>query len=443
MPRAPRRRMVRPSRSIERWVSRTLKEEVLRAVLPSGLEVYLCPKPGFKKRFACYSTRYGSIDSVFAAPGEAEPRPVPDGIAHFLEHSLFETPRGNVSDLFARNGAYSNAATSFNTTTYIFSASDRFFPSLELLLWFVENPTFEPGRIEKEKGIITEEIRMCRDDPGWVSYMGLLESLFVAHPLRIDIAGSPESIREIDSGALHRAFRTFYSPANMILFVIGDLDPAEVFDFVARRTRFREPDGNAEEIRRVYPAEPATVARTEFTRKMEVAMPKLLLGLKETGVPETGVPFLARDLQSELALDILFGRGSDGFQRLYEAQLIIDDFSASYHATGGVGYAAVGGETPRPEELREAIVKEIKRVRRSGISRRDFDQKKRKFLGGFIRNFNSLEYIAGNYTYFRFHGVDLFEAVDVLESIRLKDVEARVEFLARAPSAASTILPKE
>ncbi len=154
----------------------------------------------------------------------------------------------------------------------------------------------------------------------------------------------------------------------------------------------------------------------------------------------TGVQRYA--LETVKALDILLGRGSDGFQRLYESGLIIDDFGVSYHACAGLGYAVVGGETPRPKELREAVLAEIERVRRAGIPAGEFEQKKRKFLGGFIRNFNSLEYIAGNYTYFRFHGVDLFQAVDALESIRREDVEARIDALSGAPRAASVILPR-
>jgi predicted Zn-dependent peptidase len=345
--------------------------------------------------------------------------------------------------------------TSFGTTTYLFSAADRFYENLGLLLEFVEGGSFAPEKVEKERGIIEQEIRMCRDDPGWISYMGLLESLFARHPLRIDIAGSPESIRSIDVAALERCYRTFYSPANMILFVIGDLDRDEVLRFVAESSAFARgerrpgPKGRgsrkeeaAGEIRRVYPVEVLPVARQEFRKEMEVAQPKLLLGLKEVNAPDSGRPFLERELVTEFALDVLFGRGSDGFQRLYEEQLVLDDFGASYQAAAGVGYAAVGGETPRPEDLRMAIGREIERVAAAGIPPADFDRQKRKFIGMFIRHFNSLEYIAANYTYVRFHGVDLFEAVDALGAVRREAVEARIRELAMAPRAASVIVPK-
>ncbi len=432
--------------AVETLKSPTLREEVHRAVFPGGLQIYFCSKRGFKKRYACYATHYGSVDSVFAAPGESETRRVPDGIAHFLEHTLFETPKGNVNELFARNGAYSNAMTSFNTTVYLFAASDRFYENLALLLEFVENPSFDPAKVEKERGIIGQEILMYRDDPGWVGYMGLLESLFVEHPLRIDIAGSPESIRRIDVAALDRSYRTFYSPANMILFAIGDIERDELLRFVGERSKGAAASHAAPAVRaieRSIPAEPPAVAREEFRREMEVALPKLLLGFKEVGIPAAGPSFLRREMVTGLVLDILFGRASDGFQRLYRSQLVLDDFSATYHACSGAGYAAVGGETPDPAALRVAVWAEIERGQKAGIDESDFRRQKRKFIGGFIRQFNSLEFIAGAYTYYRFHGVDLFDAIDVLESIGREEVEERLRTLFRPEAqAASVIVPK-
>ena len=174
--------------------SPTLQEEVHRVELAGGLQVFFCPKPGFKKKYACYATHYGSVDSVFRGPGESEASTVPDGIAHFLEHTLFETEKGNVSDLFGRNGAYNNAATSFSSTSYLFASSDRFYENLELLVNFVENPVFDPGKVEKEKGIIEQEILRYQDEPGWVGYMGLLESLFKEHPFRKLLKGPPRKL---------------------------------------------------------------------------------------------------------------------------------------------------------------------------------------------------------------------------------------------------------
>jgi len=411
----------------QRTYSKTLDEEVLSVVFPSGLTALFCPKPGFKKKYACYSTFYGSVDSEFVDRKGAKVK-VPDGIAHFLEHTLFETEAGNASDLFAQRGVYSNAATSFTTTTYLFAASSDFFENLKLLFRFVENPIFDPGKVEKEKGIIEQEIRGYDDNPQWVSYMGLLENLFERHPMRIDIAGTAETIRQIDSETLHRCFSSFYTPANMILFVIGDLEAQPLFDFVAAESRFASGPA-LPRVERIYPEEPATVHRRDERKSMAVALPKLLLGFKEVNVPRRGDSFVLHDLASAFALELLFGKSSDTFRQLYEAQLVLDDFGASYGIGAGIGHGVVGGDTPRPDELRERILGLIARFRAERIAPEDFEREKRKFIGGFIRGFNSLEYIASHYTYFRFHDFDLFRSVDLLGQLTREVLEERIQCL--------------
>ncbi|MCZ6793941.1 MAG: pitrilysin family protein [Planctomycetota bacterium] len=411
------------SRTIQRIDSPTLRERVYHVTLESGLPVFFCPKPGFRKKYACYSTFYGSVDNEFV-DGSGERARVPDGIAHFLEHTLFETDRGNVSDLFARHGAYCNASTSFTTTTYLFAASDRFYDNLELLLGFVETPAFRAEKVEKERGIIEQEIEGYEDSPDWVSYRTLLENIFERHPIRIDIAGTAETIREIDVPALERCYRAFYHPENMCLFVTGDLEKEELFAFIDAHSRPR--DSARPVSRRHYPGESRNVAKRESRLEMTVALPKLLLGFKEVDVPAKGREYVHRELASEMALQILFGRGSDLFRELYDSQLALDDFSASYGAGTGIGYAVLGGDTPSPDKLREAIVARLEELRRKGLRDEDFERQKRKFIGGFIRGFNSLEYLASYYTYFRFHEFDLFDTIDLLHEVSKDELEARV-----------------
>ena len=425
-----------------RNISSTLQEEVLSVVLPSGLRVMFCPKPGFKKRYACYSTFYGSVDNSFIDHNGAECR-VPDGIAHFLEHMLFETEEGNVSDLFSRNGAYNNAATSFTTTTYLFASSDRFYENLKLLINFVEKPVFHPDKVEKERGIIDQEIKGYGDEPSWVSYMGVLENLFAKHPMRIDIAGTSESIQEIDSDLLHRCYRTFYSARNMILFVVGDLDASELFDFVAANSVAPDGASVARPVERRYPDESPGVFRSEAQREMAVALPKLLVGFKDQETPMTGVDAVLHELTSDLALEILFGRSSDTYQSLYEQQLIMDDFGASYSQGAGVGYAMVGGDTPEPDRLHDVLHSSLNERLTAGINAEDFDREKRRFIGGFIASFNSLEYIASHYTYYEFHEFNLFEAVDLLSRVTLDSVMDRLRSLVDASrSTRFTIEPR-
>ena len=426
----------------QRNYSKTLDEEVQSVVFPSGLTALFCPKPGFKKKYACYSAFYGSVDSQFVEPSGTTIK-VPDGIAHFLEHTLFETDEGNVSDLFSRRGAYNNAATSFTTTTYLFASTDDFFENLRLLLRFVENPAFKADKVEKEKGIIEQEIKGYDDNPHWVSYMGLLENLFENHPIRIDIAGTAETIRKVDVETLQRCFSAFYAPSNMILFVVGDVDQRELFEFIHTESRFASGstrDGGAGQVQRLYPSESAAVFRRETRKSMEVALPKLLLGFKEVNLTSHGDEFVLHDLASAFALELLFGKSSDIFREFYEAQLILDDFGAGYSMGAGIGYGVVGGDTPRPDDLREQILGKISGLTEKGIDPEDFEREKRRFIGGFIRGFNSLEYIASHYTYFRFHDFDLFRSVDILARLDQEMLEERIRLLLDPNNYASYII---
>lgn len=429
-----------PSRIPERTFNGTLEEEVFGFTYPSGLRAFLCRKPGFQKRYACYSTFYGSADREFILPVGTRCK-VPDGIAHFLEHSLFETEEGNASDLFALRGAYSNASTSFTTTTYLFQATDCFYENLELLLGFVESGLFPAPKVEKERGIIEQEILGYQDDPHWVGYMGLLENLFEAHPVRIDIAGTVESIRGITPELLQLCYRAFYAPRNMILCAVGDVEPGEFFDFVARTSKFEtRPAERSDDVRRIYPDEGPRVFRRETRKTMTVALPKLLLGFKDVPVPRTGEAFVLHDLGAALALEILFGRSSGTYRDLYESGLILDDFGANYHLGAGVGYGLIEGETPEPDRLRDTILERLANILSVGIPPEDFERSKRMFLGGFVRAFNSLDYIARSYTFFKFHDFDLFRAIDLLAKIDRETMEERVRALLDPRNHASFVV---
>ncbi|MGQ9590648.1 MAG: EF-P 5-aminopentanol modification-associated protein YfmH [Planctomycetota bacterium] len=414
----------------ERRFHATLEEEAFGATYPSGFRAYVCRKPGFKRRYASYSAFYGSVDQEFALAAGANVK-VPDGIAHYLEHVLFETPQGNASDIFAARGAYSNAATSYTVTSYLFESTGHFYENLDLLLDFVENPSFPVEKVEKERGIIEQEIQGTNDDPHWVGFVGLLENLFERHPIRAHIAGTVASIREISSDLLHECYRAFYAPSNMILCAVGDVDPEEFFDFVARRSKSARADGAPPRPppARRYPEERPAAHRREALKAMDVALPKLFLGFKDVPAPSAGEPYVLQALEVGLALEILFGKSSPAYQELYEKGLILDDFGASYHAGAGVGFGLIEGDAPDPERLRQALLERIAAAGAQGIPPEDFERSKRNFLGGFIRAFNSLEYIARNYTFYRFHGFDLFELVDLVARIDREDMERRVRAL--------------
>ncbi|MEE3181523.1 MAG: pitrilysin family protein [Planctomycetota bacterium] len=410
----------------EKLSNATLGEEVYRTTLASGLGISFCPKPGFQKRYACYSTHFGSIDNEFTGTG-GELLRVPDGIAHFLEHTLFETPEGNASDLFARNGASNNASTSFSQTTYLFAASDRFWDNLGLLIDFVENPCFQDEKVEKERGIIEQEIKGYDDNPGWVSYRGLLGNLFSKHPVRIDIAGTVETIGQIDTATLQSCYDRFYHPSNMHLFVVGDLDREELFNFVAGRSRQAELPGGA--LQRSYPEEPAGVSTATSEVEMDVAAAKFILGFKEVGVPLSGEELVQRELLSELGLDLLFGSSSDLFRELYEKQLVHDELWSGYDALGGVAYAMVGADTACPEEFPGRLLDGVGQHLDTALSQENFERKKRHFIGDFVRRFNSLEFIAHGFTAYHFRDFNLFSLIDLINGLQRDMLRDHLESL--------------
>ncbi len=426
----------------EHFRNDTLKESVYLRTHSSGLPVYFCPKPGFRKRYACYATRFGSVDSSFRANGE-ERAEVPDGIAHFLEHKLFEGEDCNAFEKFSKYGASSNAYTGFTVTNYLFSCANDFFENLELLISFVREPYFTDENVEKEKGIIGQEIRMYDDDPGWRVFFNLLEALYYEHPIKKDIAGTTESIAKISKDLLYRCYSTFYQPANMILFAIGDESRDEFFAKTDEALGKLPEPARAATIERFFPAEPRAAAQRRRSLAMPVSMPRLLVGFKDNDFGYGGRRFLTRELATDVLLEILFGKASLFFQRLYEEKLIDDSFSSSYTGYVEAGHSLVGGETPDPERLAGEIEREVARVRRDGVPKADFERMKRAVMGRFFHSFNSLEFIANNYCAYRFCDVNLFDIIDVFHALSLADLERRLhDHLAADSMAISIILPR-
>ena len=409
-----------------------------------GMPLYILPKPGYQKKYAAFAAHFGSIDNRFRVEGAVEPVAIPEGVAHFLEHKLFEDERGNVFDRFAVHGASSNAFTTFTHTSYLFSATDHFSECLELLLDFVQEPYFTAESVSKEQGIIGQEIRMYEDNPDWRVFFGLLQSLYQSHPVREDIVGTVESIARITPDLLYQCYRRFYHPGNMALFVVGDIDP----DSVCRQVEENIARHNYKEIGeiiRLYPEEPATVPRQHTTREMVVSEPLFNLGFKDSAaVRLEGDALLRRESAVEIMLDIVFGPSEPLFNELYEDMLIDDRFEAGYVAEASYAYIIIGGETRNPDRLYERIMGAIEKAKNEGFSAEQFERHRRDRLGGFMRRFNSLEYIANNYLAYRFRGSDLFNYPAILQQITLEEVQSLLEeLMVPEKHAVSVVLPKK
>lgn len=419
-----------------------LKEKILWRRVNPGLEVFVLPKKGYNKKYATYSTNFGSVDSRFIVEGEGKELVVPDGVAHFLEHKLFEDEEGNVFDRFAKLGASSNAFTNFKNTTYLFSATENFYECLGILLDFVQAPYFTEESVEKEKGIIGQEIRMYEDNPQWRIFFNLLTALYKEHPVKIDIAGTVESISKIDKDVLYQCYRTFYHPSNMAVFVVGDVDPervlAQVEDNIGRRNY--QPLG---EIQRFYPDEPQAPAKDFVEQSLVVSEPILNLGFKERDLGYDGEPLFKREIATSLVLEVVFGSSSRLYNELYEEGLIDDEFAAGYVAEQDYGHTIVGGETSDPDKLFHRLAAGIERARKNGISAEQFEHQRRKMMGEFLKSFNSLEFIANNFPAYHFRKINFFDYMKVVQELTLDDVNRRMlEHLAADNMARSVILPK-
>ncbi|ALC90952.1 zinc protease [Bacillus sp. FJAT-18017] len=397
-----------------------LKEELYYEKLPNGLDVYILPKQGFNKTYATFTTKYGSIDNTFKPPGKSEYVKVPDGIAHFLEHKLFEKEDGDVFQQFSRQGASANAFTSFTRTAYLFSSTSRVEENLETLMDFVQEPYFSEKTVEKEKGIIGQEITMYDDNPDWRLYFGLIENMYHNHPVKIDIAGTIESIAKIDKDMLYECYNMFYHPSNMLLFVVGPVEPEKIMGQIKDNQTKKQFEAR-NEVERKFEPEAVGVSNPKKVLEMNVQTPKCLVGLKAQNVGTNGEEMLIQELSINLLLDILFGKSSGNYTRLYDEGLIDETFSFDYTQEHGFGFAMVGGDTARPDELANALRGVLENT--GEISADQLERAKRKKIGSFLRAINSPEFIANQFTRYAFNEMDLFAVVPVLEKITLDDIQ--------------------
>jgi predicted Zn-dependent peptidase len=410
---------------IERIPDPRVREEIYRAVLPNGLPVLVDRKHGFRRKFAVLAAHYGSADCSFR-DGDTDVVDLPDGIAHFLEHKLFERKEGDAGDIFARQGASSNAATSFRTTHFHFSCTERFEENLKTLLGFVGEPYLTEKAVEKERGIITQEIGMCQDDPGFQLFHNLLNALYVKHPVRLDICGTVDSIAKIDREILFRCFDSFYHPRNMVLIASGDLDPGRTME-AARdasegwRAVRREPGEPVRED------EPDRVAQKSVTTTMDVSRPKVALGFKDDPLRDSGRELLRRQIHTNMALDLMLGPAASTFSKLYEKGIIDDTFGFSYSGEPDFGFTVVGCDTTKPEAFRKAMLATFERFREEGFSNEDVNRARRKALGHYLRALNSTENAALALMWSHFKGVLLSDYMSEVQRVTRHDLLKRVE----------------
>ena len=414
-----------------------LEEKAYRAQCANGTQLIVVPKPGFAKSYAFFATNYGSMDMRFCLNGEWKETPA--GVAHYLEHKMFDTKEGNALQELAKLGAEPNAFTSDAITGYYFESTEHFEESLRILLSFVSVPYFTDESVAKEQGIIGQEIRMIEDNPEWQVYSNLLKGLYQNHPARIPVAGSVESIAEITAEMLYDCHRAFYDPANMALCVVGDVEPEHILQ-IANDVL---PESSRPEIQRDYgAAESDFAASPSVETSMEVSQPLFLCGYKCAPVEE-GEDYERRELIGNMACDILFGESSPLYNRLYAEGLINGEFGGGYEILPGISFVVTGGESQSPRKVHLAIVEEAERISREGVDETLYQQVRRATYGSLLRGLNSFEGIAVGCVESTFHGCDYFRFPEAFETITKADIEAFIsEFIVPDRATISIVHPK-
>lgn len=412
-------------------------ESVYRETLANGLQICVVPKPSYAKKYAFFATRYGGMDTRFCLNGQWLDTPA--GIAHYLEHKMFDTKEGNALQELAKNGAEPNAFTSNAMTGYYFDSTRKFEENLEILLSFVSIPYFTDESVAKEQGIISQEIRMVEDNPDWQLYVRMMEAMYQKNTARTAIAGTVESISHITAETLYDCHKAFYTPSNMILTVVGDVDPVHVVD-MARRVL---PLEGGPVIPRDYGDEPEAVAEKTTRMAMEVSSPQFLAGFKCRPVPN-GEDYLRMSLIGDMACDILLGDSSPLYLRLYDEGVINTSFGGSFEMLPGIAYLYAGGDCKEAPRVAEEIVREADRIVREGVDDAFYQRILRASIGANLRGLNSFENIAVCLTEGYFCGYDPLYFPQMFETITPEDITAFLkENILEKHMVISEIVPKE
>lgn len=386
----------------------------------SGLRIYVIPKT-LGTSYAVFGTKFGSIDNRWLRDGKEVS--VPDGIAHFLEHKMFENEDGvDTFKKYAKFGGNANAYTSSDMTVYLFSATKSLYENLEILLDFVSHPYFTKETVDKEQGIIGQEIRMYDDNPNWRLYFNLLRAMYKSHPVRIDTAGTVETIAEIKAETLYDTYNTFYNLRNMAICVCGGFTCEEV-EKVCNRILPTSPELKVD---RIYPEEQQEVFEKEICEKMQVSMPMFSVGIKSPKQFEEGAALDAKSAEMSILLRILFGKASDFYTRNYAAGKINGSFSASYDAHTAFSYAEISGYSECPDEVYADILAEIEKYKKKGIEKEEFERAKKALYAESVYVFDSTEDIANCFLSNIFSGSDLLSVPDSIAGVTLENVNKRL-----------------
>lgn len=383
---------------------------------PSGLDIYICEMEGFSTVEALFGTKYGSINTMFKTNQDTEYTTVPEGIAHFLEHKLFENEDCDVFELYAKTGASANAFTSFDKTCYLFSCSKNYLESLEILLKFVQAPYFTAESVAKEQGIIGQEIQMVNDNPDWRVFFNLLRCLYENHPVKIDIAGTIESIAQIDADLLYKCYNTFYNLNNMVLSIAGNIKADEVLEICDKYLKPCEDKG----LETVFPEESDNIVKSEIFETQPVGVPIFNIGYKCT--PQSGYKLCEESFKSDICASLLADTSSEFYQNLLSAGIINSTFGFETFCGDGYFSLIFSGESNQPDVVRDKIIAEIERIKSEGADKQLFNRIKKSIYGRLVRQLNNVEAVANIMLNSSMNGVSPYDELEILSAMTYDDV---------------------
>ena len=396
-----------------------VKEKLYIEKLENGLTIMIVPKKGIQKKYVIWGTNYGSNDSKFIVPGEKEPTEVPKGVAHFLEHKMFEQESGiNSLDTLTALGVEANAYTTNDHTAYLFECTENFYPALDELMDYVQHPYFTDENVEKEKGIIGQEIMMYDDYPEWKVYLNTLEAMYYEHPVKLDITGTIETISHIDKDILYKCYNTFYNPANMAMVICGDFEPEKLLEEIKKRLIEKKANG---EIKRIYPEEPESIVKEKTEQKMDVSEPLFTIGIKDNvATPKEKVK---KHLAIEILLNMLIGKSSKLYQELYDKGMLFVTPGVDYEFSRDYAHILITGQSKYPEQVYDLFKNAVNELKENGIDLEEFERVKKMLYGSFIKEYDEPGDISRIFIADFFKGINSFEYLEEIATINEQYVE--------------------
>ena len=393
--------------------SSKIKEKAYVEKLENGMQVIIIPKQHTKKKYVIWGTHFGSIDNHFIMPKTGEEVYIPDGVAHFLEHKMFEQPDGtNSLDTLMALGIDANAYTTNDHTAYLFECTDHFEEGLNELMDYVQHPYFTDENVEKEKGIIGQEIKMYDDDPGWQLYMNALDCMYKENPIKIDIAGTIESISKIDPDVLYKCYNTFYHPSNMTMVICGDFEPKKLLEEIKKRLL---PKENQADIKRIYTAKEEKINMPEKITKMEVSIPIFMIAYKD--IENNQEAAIKKHIAIEILLNIIIGKSSKLYKKLYEEGLLLAQPDFDYEFTAQYAHILISGTSKEPKKVVQKITDKIEQLKQQGLNNEEFERARRKLYGDYVIEYNSVANIARMFLVDTMKKVQSFDYIEEFETV--------------------------